>query len=81
MRVKREKYEFTALFSNTAQAHELEKTHDWVVIYWKSGMAKNASIRWSLKQKGHSKGKQVMRGRDRKTAAITPNRPNPQQNK
>jgi DNA polymerase/3'-5' exonuclease PolX len=25
---------FTALFSNTARAHELEKTRDWVVVYY-----------------------------------------------
>jgi len=27
-------WEITALFSNTAKAHELDKTHDWVVIYY-----------------------------------------------
>ena len=25
---------YTALFSNTARAHELHKTHDWVVLYY-----------------------------------------------
>ncbi|MFO0579890.1 MAG: helix-hairpin-helix domain-containing protein [Polyangia bacterium] len=25
---------YTALFSNTAQAHKLHKTHDWVVLYY-----------------------------------------------
>lgn len=27
-------WHFTALFSNTARAHELGRTRDWVVIYW-----------------------------------------------
>jgi len=27
-------WEFTALFSNTKRAHDLGKTHDWVVIYY-----------------------------------------------
>ncbi len=34
MRVKRDGWELTALYSNTARAHELDKTQDWVVIYY-----------------------------------------------
>jgi len=30
----REPWHFTALFSNTARAHELNKTGDWVVVYF-----------------------------------------------
>ena len=29
-----EGWSFTAMFSNTARAHDLGKTHDWVVIYF-----------------------------------------------
>jgi ribosomal protein S13 len=32
--VEKEGWSFTALFSNTARAHEEGKTRDWVVIYW-----------------------------------------------
>ena len=28
---------YTALYSNTPRAHELGKTHDWVVIYYDEG--------------------------------------------
>ena len=34
-RTKREGWEITALFSNTARAHREGKTRDWVVIDWK----------------------------------------------
>ena len=34
MRVKREDWDFTVLFSNTELAHRTGKTHDWVVIYF-----------------------------------------------
>jgi len=30
-------WSFTALFSNTARAHQLERTHDWVVLYFYDG--------------------------------------------
>jgi hypothetical protein len=33
MHVDRDGWHFTALYSNTARAHRLGKTHDWVVIY------------------------------------------------
>src|SRR5215510_14987739 len=37
LHTKRGKRRYTALFSNTALAHELRKTHDWVVLYYDSG--------------------------------------------
>jgi hypothetical protein len=33
LHTERGRWVFTALFSNTARAHELGRTHDWVVIY------------------------------------------------
>lgn len=32
METEREKWDFTLLYSNTKRAHDLDKTHDWVVI-------------------------------------------------
>ncbi|MGB3299551.1 MAG: helix-hairpin-helix domain-containing protein [Phormidesmis sp.] len=32
MRINKDGWAFNALYSNTARAHELDKTHDWVVI-------------------------------------------------
>jgi hypothetical protein len=34
LETERDGWEFTALYSNTARAHELGKTRDWVVIYF-----------------------------------------------
>jgi len=34
MEVERDGWQLKALFSNTARAHELGRTHDWVVIYY-----------------------------------------------
>jgi hypothetical protein len=63
MRVKRDGYDFTALFSNTAQAHELGKTHDWVVIYYeRDGKERQHTV--VTETKSVLKGKRVVRGRD-----------------
>jgi len=43
LETERDGWELTALFSNTARAHEQNKTHDWVVIYWKRAGAKGQS--------------------------------------
>jgi hypothetical protein len=40
MHVEKNGWQFTALFSNTARAHDLNKTHDWVVIYYERDAAK-----------------------------------------
>ena len=34
MHLERDGWWFSALYANTARAHELGKTHDWVVIYY-----------------------------------------------
>jgi hypothetical protein len=34
--MRRGAWHFTALFSNTARAHELRRTRDWVVLYFAS---------------------------------------------
>jgi len=63
LHTKRDGWEFTALFSNTAQAHKLEKTDDWVVIYYKRG---DTEYQHTIvtETKGLLKGKRVVRGRD-----------------
>ena len=44
MKLKKEGWSFNVLYSNTARAHELGKTHDWVVIYYeKVGQKANQS--------------------------------------
>lgn len=56
-------WKFTALFSNTAQAHKLEKTDDWVVIYYqKNGKERQNTV--VTETQGALKGKRVVRGRE-----------------
>ncbi len=63
LHTKRDDWKFTALFSNTAQAHKLGKTDDWVVIYFeRSDTERQHTI--VTETKGPLKGKRVVRGRD-----------------
>lgn len=60
---KREGWEFTALYSNTAQAHQLGKTDDWVVIYFeRDGKERQQTV--VTETKGPLKGQRVVRGRE-----------------
>ncbi len=63
LHTKRQGWDFTVLFSNTAQAHELGKTHDWVVIYYeREGQERQNTV--VTETQGPLKGKRVVRGRD-----------------
>lgn len=59
---------FTALYSNTARAHRLGKTHDWVVIYADRGRGEHAYTVVTEHQ-GRLKGRRVVRGRELECAA------------
>lgn len=60
--------EFTALFSNTARAHELGKTDDWVVIYCEQdGHEGQHTV--VTETTGPLKGKRVVRGREQESRA------------
>ncbi len=56
-------WSFTALFSNTAQAHKLGKTHDWVVIYFRKN-GKESQVTVVTETRGELEGKRVVRGRE-----------------
>lgn len=63
MRIERAGWSMTVLFSNTARAHELSKTHDWVVIYYqKDGPEAQCTVVTEIR--GPLKGKRVIRGRE-----------------
>lgn len=62
----RDGWTFTALFSNTARAHELNKTDDWVVIYYREqGEPEDAEEQNTVvtETRGPLQGKRVVRGR------------------
>ena len=68
LHTRRGDWVFTALFSNTARAHELQKTDDWVVIYFHtegSGEGQNTVV---TETTGPWRGYRVVRGRERDCA-------------
>jgi len=54
---------YTALFSNTARAHELGMTHDWVVIYRDD---RHSDGQWTVitSRFGNLAGRRIVRGRE-----------------
>lgn len=66
MHTERDGWDFTVLYSNTARAHDLDKTHDWVVIYYsRDGKESQATV--VTGGSGPLKGKRVVRGRETET--------------
>lgn len=54
---------YTALYSNTPRAHELGKTHDWVVVYYDAdGSESQCTVITS--ERGALRGKRIVRGRE-----------------
>jgi len=63
-------WHFTALYSNTARAHDLGRTHDWVVIYYeRDGHEDQGTV--VTESSGPLAGKRVVRGRVVRRPGIT----------
>jgi DNA polymerase (family X) len=54
---------YTALFSNTARAHETHRTDDWVVVYF-DGSAAEGQCTVITSTRGPLTGKRIVRGRE-----------------
>lgn len=63
MNVERGGWDFTVLFSNTARAHELGKTQDWVVFYYSRDGAEDQCTVVTAGS-GPLEGRRVVRGRE-----------------
>ena len=61
-------WHFTALFSNTALAHELHKTGDWVVLYFADGSHRERQRTVVTETHGPLEGRRVVRGREAECA-------------
>ncbi|MDE3127790.1 MAG: DNA-binding protein [Gemmatimonadota bacterium] len=59
---------YTALYSNTARAHELGRTHDWLVLYY-DGRDGERQCTIVTAGRGPLKGRRVVRGRERECIA------------
>lgn len=64
MHEHRQDWHFTALFSNTARAHELNRTQDWVVMHVMHDAAPDWQCTIVTETRGSLKGKRVVRGRE-----------------
>lgn len=56
-------WDFDAMFSNTARAHRLEKTNDWVVIFY-SRAGDEGQCTVVTEHVGELRGRRVVRGRE-----------------
>ncbi len=63
LHTERDGRHYTVLFSNTARAHDLNKIHDWVVIY----LDNREGGQWTVvtETSGPNAGRRVVRGRER----------------
>ncbi len=60
----RDGWHFTALYSNTARAHELGRTHDWVVLYFYDDDHVEHQCTVVTEHAGELAGRRVVRGRE-----------------
>jgi DNA polymerase (family 10) len=59
---------FTALYSNTAKAHDLGRTRDWVVLYFYDGEHHEGQHTVVTETRGPLEGRRVVRGREAECA-------------
>lgn len=64
LHTERDRWYMTALFSNTARAHELHRTHDWVVIYADGHDGREQRFTVVTEYLGDLAGRRVVRGRE-----------------
>jgi DNA uptake protein ComE-like DNA-binding protein len=64
LHTERGEWHFTALFSNTARAHEAGRTGDWVVIYFQADTRPEGQRTVVTETRGPLAGQRVVRGRE-----------------
>ena len=60
----RDGWHFTVMYSNTARAHELKRTHDWVVVYFYDDHHQEGQNTLVTESRGPLTGLRVVRGRE-----------------
>lgn len=70
LHTERNHWQFTALFSNTARAHELGRINDWVVIYFHADTEPEAQRTVVTEKQGELAGRRVVRGRESECRAF-----------
>ena len=64
LHTERDHWQLTALFSNTARAHELGTTRDWVVVYFHTDTRGEGQRTVVTETRGVLAGRRVVRGRE-----------------
>ena len=64
LHTQRDDWYFTVMFSNTARAHDLGKTDDWVVLYFHTDHESEALSTVVTETSGPMAGSRVVRGRE-----------------
>ena len=64
LHTQRDHWHFTALYSNTATAHKLKRTHDWVVVYFYDVHHVEGQHTVVTETRGPLAGRRVVRGRE-----------------
>ncbi len=64
LHARRDEWRLTALYSNTALAHELGRIKDWVVIYYETDALPEGQCTVVTETRGHCAGRRVVRGRE-----------------
>ncbi len=64
MHVDRDGWAVTAMYSNTARAHELGRTADWVVVYYHQPHQPEGQATIVTEWRGPARGQRVVRGRE-----------------
>jgi putative hydrolase len=64
LHTERGDWHFTAMYSNTARAHELKRTQDWVVVYFYDAHHEEGQCTVVTETRGPLTGQRVVRGRE-----------------
>ena len=70
LHTERGPWHFTVLYSNTARAHELGKTADWVIVFYSSDHLIEDQYTVVTETNGPLKGKRVVRGREQESVSL-----------
>lgn len=70
LHTRRGGWAFTALYSNTARAHELDRVHDWVVVYAEDASHHERQYTVVTALHGALAGRRVVRGREEECQAM-----------
>jgi DNA polymerase (family 10) len=70
LHTSREGRHYTAVYSNTARAHALGRTHDWVVLFYDGDDQSEGQATVVTEYRGSLRGERVVRGREAECAEL-----------